>query len=68
MERMQEMLTLIGNLDNQIIILGNHVSNALAFNALLPRDKRAVMEMLEQAINDFDEDKHRKRRQMLRNI
>ncbi len=64
-ERLWETLTLVRNLENEIIVLGNHVSNAVPFIAHLPRDKETLMAMLEDVLERLDEDALRARRDNL---
>lgn len=66
LERMQELLTLVRNLEGPIVVLGNHVSNAVPFVAELPRDKDQLVSMLEQVVAHLDEDAYRTRREQLR--
>lgn len=68
LERIQEILSLIENLDIPVIILGNHVSNSIPFNAELPRQKEETVKMLNDFIAQFDEEAYRKRRDRLGTI
>lgn len=52
-ERIQEIMTLIQNLKKNITIDGRSVSNPIHFRIELPEDKEAILEMLEEVINNF---------------
>ena len=65
LERIQELLSMIQNLTGEITILGNHVSNSVGFDAELPKDKDKTVKLLQNAIDEFDEDAFRKRRERL---
>ncbi len=68
LERLQEVYTLIEGLDITVIILGQHVSNSIPFDAELPAEKDVVLQLLDRAMEKLDESALRQRRDRLRNI
>ena len=68
LERLQEIRALISDLDGELEILGQHVSNSVPFDAVLPADKERVVRLLEIAIGNYDESVLRNRRDRLKMI
>lgn len=54
-ERLEEMKTLIANLDNPVTLLANTVSNTVPISGILPKDKQALIRIIDEAISDTDE-------------
>lgn len=67
-ERLKEIKTLIEDLNGELEILGQHVSNSVPFDAVLPADKERIVRLLEKAIGSYDESALRNRRDRLKTI
>jgi radical SAM superfamily enzyme YgiQ (UPF0313 family) len=70
-ERFQEFRTLIGNMENPIVIDSRSVANMIPFVANLPADKEKTLEMLDQVIESMSEENEQtlhRRRSMLHSV
>lgn len=68
LERTEELLALVSNLDIRTFIAANHVSNNIVFKGRLPTEKARIVAYLEQAIKEYDEDFLRRRRENLSSL
>ncbi len=64
-ERIREIQLLARNLDIPTRLVAEHVSNAVVFRGQLPEDKEAIVSALQETLDNFDEDSHRRFRESL---
>lgn len=68
LERARELLLLVKNLEIETFFAANHVSNNVVVKGPLPRDKDMMVGMLQEYIDNYDEDRMRRRRDNLRSL
>lgn len=68
LERAQELLVLVENLEIETFFAANHVSNSVVIKGRLPKEKEKMTTALREFIEGYDENALRWRRENLRSL
>ena len=67
-ERIREVQILVRDLDINTRIVAEHVSNAVIFRGNLPQDNAAIVASLQDTLDNFDEQAHRRFREQIASL
>ena len=67
-ERLEELITFVGNLENKTTLLANTVSNPIPMNGYLPKDKNRLVTELRKIKENISETELNTYRQGIRSL